>query len=303
MRRACCLLWSLALVAPLAAAEEGVGTGDDTAIPALTPEALEAWWPGLSPHLPRGFVSVSGEAMPGGGGDGPMASASVWTGGFAHPSPRWSWGAAVGFSERRWGMGDPFPARSRTARVAVGAWRRFSLDDHLLLIAAPGATWSGAHDGVSVSVPIAGLWVHRAGRRLTWAAGAVALVGPGDPIAFPVAGAIAMHGPWTFVITPLFLSAERLLDADSAVSAFAGLSGDQAPVEVGGRDAWATYWDLRVGVRARTRVLDDLGLGAEAGCAVVRRASVALDGRGGDTLATREPAAAPYAAITATWSW
>src|SRR4051812_43574010 len=117
----------------MAAARLAASDGDDTAIPPLAPQALESWWAGLAPHpppgplppealepwgparappLPHGSAPVSGGAMQGGGGDGPMVEGSAWAGAFRHPSATWSYGGAIGYSQRRWGLGPEFPAES-----------------------------------------------------------------------------------------------------------------------------------------------------------------------------------------------
>src|SRR4051812_46584520 len=99
----------------------GAGSEGGTAIPPLAPDAFGTWWPGLEPPLPHGFASVSGGALPGGAHDGPMVDGSAWVGGFRHPSASWSYGAAVGYTQRRWALGDEFPAQSHGVRLAAGA--------------------------------------------------------------------------------------------------------------------------------------------------------------------------------------
>jgi hypothetical protein len=118
-----------------------------------------------------------------------------------------------------------------------------------------------------------------------------------------VAGAVVFEGPWTLVLTPLYLSADRLLTADSSLGAFAGFDGDSVPVEVAGHDRWARYWDARIGLHGHTRLSDALSCGAEAGCALYRRADIADAALGGQRLRSAHPSPAPVAALTATWSW
>jgi hypothetical protein len=280
------------------------GSDDDSSIPPLAPEVFDSWWPGLEPHLPHGFASVSGGMVsPGGAEEGPMLEGSAWAGELRHPSPRWSYGAALGYSDRHWGLGPEFPAESHNVRLAVGAWRRFSLDDHLVLVAAPGIGWARTDTGAAISVPLAGLWLHRQNRHLVWGFGAIALFGAGRPVALPVAGAVVFDGPWTYLLTPIALSADRLLTADASLGVFAGLGGDYVPVEIADQQRWASYWDVRTGLRFRDKLGDHLSVGAEAGCAVVRRANLSDAAVGGDRIARASPAPAPYAALTATWSW
>jgi hypothetical protein len=281
----------------------GAGSDDDSSIPPLAPEVFDSWWPGLEPHLPHGFASVSGGAMPGGANDGPMVEGSAWVGEFRHPSPRWSYGAALGYSQRRWGLGDEFPAESHSARLAVGAWRRFSLDDHLVLVAAPSISWAHTDSGAAWSLPLAALWLHRQNRHVIWGFGSIALFGAGRPVAIPVVGAVLLDGPWTYVLTPIALSADRLLNADTSLGAFAGLGGDYVPVEIAGQERWASYWDVRTGLRFRDKPSEHLSFGAEAGYVVARRANLSDAAIGGNRIARASPSPVPYAALTATWSW
>jgi hypothetical protein len=287
---------ALLLAAALVAAAE-----DDTAIPPLQPEALTPWWPSIQGRLPQAFASLSGDGV---AGDGPATvGGSAWAGVLRHPSPAWTWGAAAGYHQQRADYGEGLPEDWRSARVLVGAWRRFSLDDHLVFGVAPGATWSEASDGVQFSMPLAGLYLHRSSRTTTWAFGAIGLVGPTKPIVVPVIAAFLNRGPWDITLTPIFLAADRLVTKDLTIGAFAGLSGDGVPVDEDDRELEAVYWDVRLGLRAKWKPTERWSLSADAGWAVVRRALLIERDGEPDTLIDRHLEPAPFASLATTWTW
>ena len=134
------LLAGGALAAESSASDNASDNGASP-IPALGSDALGSLWPTIAPHLPH---AIAGAAMSadGGGRDDHALATSAWAGYLAHPSARMSWGVGALIADDEVDEGAGIPRSWHSMRVVGGMWRRFGLDDHLLIIAAPGISWS-----------------------------------------------------------------------------------------------------------------------------------------------------------------
>lgn len=276
----------------------GADAADDTAIPPLDADALGGVWPTLAPHLPQGTVLAS-TAAEGGGGDH-TASANAWALGFAHPTSAISWGAGVGVGTSTVADGPGIPSQWHSVRVVGGIWERLTLDDHLLVVAAPGISWTAPGDGTSWSVPVLGVWLHHASIHTTYAVGVLTIAWPGAPLVLPVAGAILTDGPWTALVTPVLVSADRLLTAHLSLGVATGIEGDSAPTRWEGASATAATGALRVTARLHWQGATGPGCSAEAAWLPVRLALVDQDGHA--VLERRLPPGVG-AAATLSWTW
>jgi hypothetical protein len=273
--------------------------GGGTTIPALGADALGTLWPTIAPHLPHAVAGMSA-SVEGAGRDDRVATASAWAGWLAHPSASLSWGVGGMVGSDDVDEGPGIPRAWHSARLIGGIWRRFGLDDHLLVIAAPGASWSTPGAGVAWTLPVAGLWIHRANDRLAWGVGAAALIWDGQPIALPIAGAQLCDGPWTTLATPLMVASDRLLNAHASMGAAIELAGDSAPLVVAGARAAAALWQARAVLRGRWSAGGGLALAGEAGWEPERHLLVIARGHPAQDRRLHSGAVASASAL---WTW
>ncbi len=288
----------VALLGQDAGGADGGGT-EDSAIPAMGGDALGTLWPALEPHLPHAIAGASCSAE-GARRDDLVCSAAAWAGVVEHPSAELSWGAGAMVGADRVEEGPGIPSQWRSARVVAGLWRRYGLDDHLLLVAAPGASWSTPAAGLGWTVPIAGLWIHRAGPRLLWGVGAAALFWEGRPVALPIAGFQCLSGPWTILASPVVVAADRLLSPQASLGAALELAGDSAPLLVAGLRAEAAVWQARAVARGHWSAGTHLSLSAEGGWEPVRHLLIIARDR---PTQDRRLHAGAVASASALWSW
>lgn len=273
------------------------GGGGDTSIPPLTPGLLAPMWPRMRASLPVGFAALQGGVA----GEDARVEGSALVAGLSHPDPAWSWGAGAFYAQRGIDAGEAFPDTIASARIFAGVWWRLTLNDHLLMVVAPGASWAEGTDEVGFSVPVAGVWLHQQGTT-TWMLGFVAIADHEGLFPLPVVGALLSLEDWRLALTPLLVSAERLIGADGGLGVQAGFTGASAPLAtVDGQRRTLSVWDLRLGLRGRWS-FGRLETSVEVGWVAVGRASVG-EGYGDPEAEVHHLRAAPYGGVGVSRSW
>ena len=270
-----------------------VGAGaEDSAGDRPIDDLLAPWWPRMSDSLPTGF------AVLGGGVAGAGAEVGAWAGGLHHPNPRWSWGMAVGASFTSTGLGGPFPNQVVSGTAVVGGWRRFGLDDHLVLLAIPGASRADVGPAGVGGTALAA-WIHRGGRSTWWLFGTLATTTTdSSPLALPLVGLFAARGRWDLLLTPVYSSAVCHITQVADIGAWAGIAGWSAPIDGGGHVA---TWQGRGAVRGRWSPAPHWQLVIDAGLVLGGWAS--RDGPADDDLVRRRVPPGPLLLTSLAVSW
>jgi hypothetical protein len=280
----------------LLACANAVITGDE---PGGAGGPLAALWPALRGGLPLGYASLSlGAAAP---ADGSEVSAAGLALGFRHCNAAWTLFGGGLAASRSIEAGPDLPDRIDRVHGVIGAWRRLTLDDHLLIVALPGQAWVPGGTEAQRSCPVAGVFLHRSGEA--WLGGGLlVLEDKGSPLVLPVAAAFLAQGEWRFALTPVWAGAERLLGPDAAAGIETSLNGDAAPILWEGQRRTFSVWDWRVGAHGRWRMATGLEWSLEAGWSILRGATVG-GGFFDDADLERDLAPGPYVRAGCAFSW
>ncbi len=256
-------------------------------------------WPRLQASLPTAAAGAHlGVASDGGVvGDG-----SLYALGMVHVDPSWSYGLGLGWSGRDVPDGYDAPSRLHGATALLGGWRRLGVEQHVLIVVAPSLTWAegGGHAQVSVAGLVAA--VDRGGPNWLWAVGLAGYADGRNGLLLPYAAALFHPGEWRFVLSPVYLSGERLLGAHAAVGVQGTVGGNSALVDTPAGRRTLTLWEVRTGTYLRLNPTHGPVWTIAAGYAPVRRLDTA-DGLFGGERSGENLGGAPYAALDAAWTW